>query len=249
MAVPPISIAAALIVTVLAQYTAGLPWVQSIAAGLFGAAAISFVLDQKNMKTGAMLVALSLTLFVAGPQIQAGVTGLMAGQQTPSDDASQASFQVDANTVSTSQTLNGNTFVQPLEYNTTSQTVDVDPVKTEYVATRSDSGTSDASLAVSVTPPPKATDDTTGIDYELVEKSSGDYKIWINDTSTTDAVQTLDRTFSYSFGDTDQRTIRVKADLQGANWQYPSLYDSHPMSVEVGDHAYSVNLQKTSEVS
>lgn len=238
MAMPPILIGILLVATLLAKYTLAMEWVPAISVGLIAAGVAGFVLTKKS-KIGIYMLIGGLVLYFLAPQL--------ASLQVPSaKPLTIATWQVSATPITAGVALSGNTITVPETYNATNNSLNKDPVVVQFIVTRTDTGTGDASFEVKVSAPPKITDPATGLQYETVERDAAQkHKIYIG--SGTE-FQSDYRVYPMKFG-TTQEALNVTIDLNPKGFDYLNNYESVAGSVNVAGATYTIVFQKVGEVS
>ena len=235
MAMPPLLIGVILIATLIAKFSLHYEWVTAIAVGLIAGGVAGFILPKSKSHYNVWMLLGGVVLYFLAPQL-ASVTIPSSAQQLQ-----VASFSVMASPVTSGVAKSGNTIIVPLSYNSANNSVDKDPVTIGFVVTRTDTGTSDASFEVDVTPSPKIEDKTTGLQYESIQKDASDqYMIYIG--SGTE-YQGTKRVFPMKFG-TTQQAFNVTLDLNGGAFKYLDTYGSVSAQVDVAGTVYTIVFQR-----
>ena len=243
MALPPLILGIWLIATLLAKFGFNLGWITATAIGLAVGGVSAFFLGAKHSKIGVYMLVGGLALFFLAPHLGALTAGTTTGAVT---GIKTATWTVNPSVVTNGVSLSGTTFTVPLTYNTTSKTVDKDPVVVSFTVTRTDTGTDDASFQVAVTPPAKITDPSTGLSYDPIEKDTlQHYKIYIGQGTE---FQGLARVYPMKYG-TSQESMNVTFDLSPTAFDYLNNYESVSAKVDVAGTDYTVIFQKVAEVS
>lgn len=238
MALPPIIVGIIAIVTLLAKFSMGFEWLPAIASGLIAGGVTSFVLGGAKTKMGVYLLLGGVLLYFLAPQLAS--LSLSSGAK----ELAIATWSVTPTPVTNGISISGSTFIVPLTYNTSANTLDKDPIDIKFSVVRTDTGTNDASFKVSVNPDVKITDPTTGLQYNAVEKDAMQkFKVFINDTSDGSVIQDSARVFPMKYGVSSKEFI-VRIDLNAKAFSYLNNYQSVSIPIEVAGTQYTILLQR-----
>lgn len=222
-------------------------------AVILGAGALVYFLTWKSnpLAWGGLAVLAGLSLLI-GSSVIGALTASGTGTSTSTLTQTQVStmkWDVFPSTVTSGVTLTGNQFTVPLTYNSTANTVSIDPVEVLFTVNRGAGNTGQTSYDVKVSPPGSVlTDPTTGIGYDPINKdTSNNYYIYINQTSGT-TIQSTERTFTFDVG-TDSNSFTLYTDLAATGWNYPNNYQGATMAVNVGGNLFTIYFQKVAEVT
>lgn len=241
MRIPPITlivIAATTLILKFSNVAGTFDWLQAISLGLIAGGISGFVLGA-GKKIAPILLLFGLIGFYA-PQLSTGVP--------TATELAVATFSVTPTAITPGVQVSGDNIIVPLTYDKNSNTLDKDPVEIQYTIVRTDTGTQDAAFKVSCEVNTKITDDTTGLQYDFVEKNAlNKYDIQIIDTADNSTV-IGERTFQMKFG-TTSKVIKIKINLNPTAFQYADLYESFPVTCNIAGVTSSINMQKTNEIS